>query len=143
MRIMSVDLGDARTGIAICDQMELLASPVEVIAEKDRDVLLEKVKAHAVNNRAELIVVGYPKNMDGSIGERATKSSEFADRLTELTNLPVKLWDERQTTITATNYLNITNTRGKKRKSIIDAVAACVILESYLNYRKMNKNKQI
>lgn len=141
MKIMSVDLGDARTGIAICDKLELLASPVCVISETDRDRLLEKVTDQAKEIGAELIVVGYPKNMDGSVGDRAQKSDEFAKKLSQSTGITTELWDERQTTITATNYLNTTNTRGKKRKAVIDAVAAVVILESYLNYRKISKNR--
>lgn len=134
-----MDLGDSRTGLAICDKMEIIASPVCVISERNMDILLESIKEQAELNMVEMIVVGHPKNMDGTEGERAQKSSEFAQRLGELTSLPTELWDERQTTITATSYLNATNTRGKKRKSIIDAVAACVILESYLSYRKICK----
>ena len=82
------------------------------------------------------IVVGHPKNMDGSEGERAQKCELFANRLRAIVEVPVKLWDERCTTVSAHNYLNQTDTRGKKRKEIVDEVAATIILESYMDYRK-------
>lgn len=133
---MSVDFGDSRTGIAVCGKSELIASPVCVIAEKDFDKCLEKTANVAAEQRAEMIVVGYPKNMNNTIGERCDKCSLFAKRLREMTGLPVELWDERCTTVSAHNILNETNTRGKKRKAVVDAVAAVIILESYLGYRK-------
>lgn len=136
MIIMSVDFGDARTGIAVCGKSEMIASPVCVIAEKDFDKCIEKTAALAKEQRAEHIVVGYPKNMNGTIGERAEKCSLFAEKLGTLTGCPVTLWDERNTTVSAHNALNITNTRGKKRKAVVDAVAATIILESFLAYRK-------
>ena len=137
---MSVDFGDARTGIAVCGKSELIASPVTVIAEKDLEKCAEKTAALAKEQRAEQIVVGYPKNMNGTIGERAEKCSPFADIVGELTGLPVVLWDERNTTVSAHNALNVTNTRGKKRKAVVDAVAAVIILESYLGYRRNSGN---
>ena len=140
MIIMSVDFGDARTGIAVCGKSELIASPVTVIAEKDLEKCAEKTAALAKEQRAEQIVVGYPKNMNGTIGERAEKCSRFADIVGELTGLPVVLWDERNTTVSAHNALNVTNTRGKKRKAVVDAVAAVIILESYLGYRRNSGN---
>ena len=136
MVIMSVDFGDSRTGIAVCGKSELIASPVTVIQEKDFDKCIEKTAALAKEQRAEQVVVGYPKNMNGTIGERAEKCSLFAERLEELIGCPVKLWDERCTTVSAHNALNVTNTRGKKRKAVVDAVAAVIILESYLEYRR-------
>lgn len=133
---MSVDFGDSRTGLAVCGKSELIASPIGVIAEKDFEKCLEKTALAAKEQRAELIVVGYPKNMNNTIGERAEKCKLFAEKLKELTGCPVELWDERCTTVSAHNYLNTTNTRGKKRKAVVDAVAATIILESYLGYRK-------
>lgn len=133
---MSVDFGDSRTGIAVCGKSELIASPVCVITEKDFDKCLEKTANIAAEQRAEMIVVGYPKNMNNTIGERCDKCSLFAEKLKEMTGLPVELWDERYTTVSAHNILNETNTRGKKRKAVVDAVAAVIILESYLGYRK-------
>ena len=136
MIILGVDFGDARTGLAICDKGEMLASPIGVISEHDFDRCMEKVADAAKEHRAQMIVVGFPKNMNGTIGERAELCRLFADGLQKLTNLPVELWDERCTTVSAHSYLNVTNTRGKKRKAVVDAVAATITLESYLGYRK-------
>ncbi len=136
MIIMSVDFGDSRTGIAVCGKSELIASPVTVIFEKDFNTCIEKTAALAKEQRAEKIVVGFPKNMNGSEGERCEKCTFFASELEKLCGIPTILWDERCTTVSAHNYLNVTNTRGKKRKNVVDAVAAVIILESYLEYRK-------
>ena len=86
-------------------------------------------------------MVGHPLNMDGSCGDRAKLCEESADKLRELVTVPVELWDERQTTVSAIGYLNETNTRGKKRKQVIDAVAATIILENYLAYRKNQREE--
>ena len=107
-----------------------------LINEKDFARCIEKTAEQAKELRAEEIVVGYPKNMNGTVGERAEKCQLFAQELEKLTGCPVKLWDERCTTVSAHGYLNVTNTRGKKRKAVVDAVAAVLILESYLGYRK-------
>ena len=136
MKIMAVDFGDARTGIAVCDRTEFLASPVGVIEERNFNACVEKVAYMAGQYEVGEIVVGYPKNMNGSIGPRAEKCELFANKLKEIVSIPVELWDERSTTVSAHNILNETNTRGKKRKAIVDAVAATIILESYLAYRK-------
>ena len=139
MIILGVDLGKARTGVAVCDKSEMLASPVEVVYEHNRTRLLERVAVIAKARGAEQIVVGLPRNMDGSEGESAQGAREFAAALGELTGLPVALRDERLTTVTAHGYLNDTNTRGKKRKAVVDAVAAVVILEEYLAYRRQRR----
>ena len=139
MIIMSVDFGDSRTGIAVCGKSELIASPVTVIQEKDFEKCIEKTAALAKEQHAEEIVVGYPKNMNGTMGERCEKCTLFAEKLGALTGIPTKLWDERCTTVSAHNFLNETNTRGKKRKAVIDAVAAVIILESYLAFRRNSK----
>lgn len=136
MRIMAVDYGDSRTGIAVCDNDEILASPLTVITEYNFERCAEKAAELAVKEKAGLIVVGHPKNMDGSEGERARKCAEFAGKVSELSGIPAELWDERRTTVTAHNYLNDANVRGKKRKAVVDAVAATVILETYLAFRK-------
>lgn len=136
MKIMAVDLGDARTGLAMCDRTETLASPIGVIHERDHDALLQKIAAAAAEYDAAEIVMGYPKNMNNTVGERAEKCAAFAEKLGGLVRIPVVLWDERSTTVLAHNYLNATDTRGKKRKEVVDAVAAVIILESYLAYRK-------
>jgi putative Holliday junction resolvase len=136
MKIMAVDFGDARTGLAVCDRTEFLASPIGVIHEKEFSETVRKVAIAVVEYDVKMVVVGHPLNMDGSVGERAELCEKFADELSETVSVPVKLWDERSTTVSATNYLNQTDTRGKKRKEVIDAVAATIILESFLNYRK-------
>ena len=136
MKIMAVDFGDARTGLAICDKTELLASPVGVIHEKRFEHAVEKVPAAAAETRAEAVIVGLPLNMNGSEGPRAELCRNFAEQLSSRVNVPVRMWDERQTTVSAAGYLNQTDTRGKKRKEVIDAVAAVIILDSYLQWRK-------
>ena len=136
MVIMAVDLGKARTGIAASDKTEYLASPVKVISEHNRERLLGSVVETAREIKAEMVVVGLPRNMDGTEGESAKNAREFASLLSEALSVEVKLWDERCTTITAHGYLNDTNTRGKKRKAVIDEVAATVILQSFLDSRR-------
>ncbi len=136
MKIMSVDFGDARTGLAICDKTEFLASPVSVIHERRFESVVEKTAKAAEENKAEAVIVGLPLNMNGSEGPRAELCREFAAKLGEQISVPIRMWDERQTTVSAAGYLNETDTRGKKRKAVIDAVAAVIILESYLQWRK-------
>ncbi len=137
MKIMAVDFGDARTGLAMCDKTEFLASPIGVIHEKRFEHAVEKVAAAAVEHKAEAVIVGLPLNMNGSEGPRAELCREFASQLAEHgVAVPIRMWDERQTTVSAAGYLNQTDTRGKKRKEVIDAVAAVIILDSYLRWRK-------
>ena len=136
MIIMSVDLGKARTGLALCDKTEFLASPYKVIFEKSPNKLPEKVAEAAKEAKAELLVVGLPKNMDGTEGESARNARAFAETLRALTRLETVMQDERGTTVTAHGYLNETNTRGKKRKNVVDVVAATIILQDYLDKRK-------
>lgn len=140
MIIFGVDFGDTRTGWAVCDKSEMMASPAGVLTEKNFLRCAEQTAEAAANARAEMIVLGHPKNMDGSCGDRAQKCEAFAKLLEEKTGLPVVLWDERCTTVSAHQILNVTNTRGKKRKAVVDAVAATIILESYLAYRKNNQS---
>jgi len=136
MVILAVDLGSVRTGIAVCDPGERMASPVCVIEERNRKHLAERIQTIAAERRAEELVVGHPRNMDGSEGDSAKGAAEFAAQLRLLTGLPVTLRDERGTSITAHGYLNHTNTRGKKRKAVVDAVAATIILQDYLDFRR-------
>lgn len=133
---MSIDYGKARTGLAICDKEEMLAFPLDVINEKKPEVLCEKIAKKISENKIEKVVFGLPKNMDGSLGESAQRVKEVAEILRSKIGIEIDFRDERQTTVSAHAYLNETNTRGKKRKSIIDAVSAVIILENYLNYRK-------
>ncbi len=138
MIILSVDYGDTRTGIAVCDKTELLASPVTVITEKESKTLIEKITEIAAEKKAELIVVGLPVNMDGTHGERAQRCVDFAAALTEFSGIETVMRDERLTTVSAHKALNVTNTRGKKRKAVVDAVSAVMILQDYLDYRRIN-----
>lgn len=137
MVILAVDLGKSRTGIAACDKLEMMASPVTVIKQHNQDKLLEEIARICAEKKAEQLVVGLPKNMDNSEGESAQNARAFAAELSELTGLPVDMQDERGTTITAHNFLNATDTRGQKRKAVVDAVAAVIILEDYMRKRTL------
>ena len=141
MKIMAVDYGESRTGIAICDKTEFLASPVCIIKEKNTLKAIEKICEQAAELKAEMIVIGNPVNMDGSRGERSEKCTFVAEDVAKLVDIPVNMWDERATTKTALNMLSDNGTYGKKRKEVLDAVAATVILENYMQYRKNNKDK--
>ncbi len=135
-KILAVDLGLVRTGLAVSDPMGLLASPVGTIMQRDREKLAAQVAQAALEQQAAEIVVGHPRNMDGTRGESARRAEEFAETLRKLTGLPVSLWDERMTTVSAIGVLNETNTRGKKRKAVVDTVAATIILQDYLDSRR-------
>lgn len=134
-RIMGIDYGDARTGIAISDLLCSIVGSTTVIhsrnAEKTLAHIAQLVKEHDVGQ----LVMGLPKNMDGSEGPRAELCREFALRVEAATGLPVTLWDERRTTVEAHNILSAHNYHGKKRKDTVDAVAASLILEGYLAFR--------
>lgn len=140
MIILSVDYGDARTGVAVCDKLEFLASPVCVINESYQPKVAKRIAEIASDKKAELIVIGKPRNMDGSEGFRAEKCMELRKAVEGITDIPVGMWDERLTTVSAHKALNVTNTRGKDRKSVIDAVSAVMILEDYMQFRKNSKN---
>lgn len=139
MIILAVDYGDVRTGLAVCDKSEFLASPVCVITERNPDKVLLQVRDKAVELKAEEIAVGLPKNMDGTEGFRAQACREFAEKLAEITGIRTVLRDERLTTVSAHKFLNMADVRGNKRKNTVDAVAAVIILEDYIAFRKNNK----
>ena len=136
MKIMAIDYGDARTGIAVSDPLEMLVGTTEVICaytpEKAAQEIADRVKRYGVG----ALVMGYPKNMDGTEGPRAELYRAVAKRVEEVTGLEVVLWDERRTTVDAHRILSENNVHGKKRKQTVDAVAASLILEAYLAYRK-------
>ena len=134
-RIMGVDFGDARTGIAVSDLLCTLVGSTTVIHSRRMDKTIEEVVKLIKTNEIGEIVVGLPKNMNGSEGPRAELCREFAGKLEEATGLKVTLWDERRTTVEAHNILSAHNYHGKKRKETVDAVAASLILEGYLNFR--------
>lgn len=135
MRIMGVDYGDARTGIAISDLLCSIVGRTTVIHSRNKDKTVDEIVRMAKENEVGEIVVGLPRNMDGSEGARAELCRSLAQRIEEETGLPVKLWDERRTTVEAHNILSEHNYHGKKRKNTVDAVAAALILEGYLAFR--------
>ncbi len=136
MVILAVDYGDVRTGIAVCDANEVLASPVTVITEKNADSLAQKIQAICQEKKAEQIVLGLPKNMDGSEGFRADACRAFAGLLEQVCALPVVLRDERLTTVSAYRALSGSGVFGKKRKQTVDAVSAVMILQDYIDSRR-------
>ena len=136
MIILSVDYGDSRTGIAVCDKSEILASPVEVIHESYAPKVIKRICELCIQIKPELIVVGLPKNMDSSVGDRAQKCCDFARELENESGIKTVTFDERLTTVQAHGYLNTVNVRGQKRKNIVDSVAATIILQDYLEFRK-------
>ena len=134
-RIMGIDYGDARTGIAISDLLCSIVGSTTVIHSRNADKTVAQILELIQKNDVAELVVGLPKNMDGSEGPRAELCRAFAQRLEETSSLPVKLWDERRTTVEAHNILSEHNYHGKKRKDTVDAVAASLILEGYLAFR--------
>ena len=136
MVVLAVDYGDARTGLAVCDRGGLLASPAGMIAETYEPKVIAAVCEKAAVLHAEKIVVGLPRNMDGSCGERAEKCRSFAEALQQASGIPCELFDERLTTVAAHRALNEVNVRGKRRKQVVDTVAAVMILEDYLRANK-------
>ena len=136
MKVMGIDYGDARTGIAISDLLCSIVGSTTVIHSKNRDKTLAEIARLVQENQVGEIVMGLPKNMDGTEGPRAELCRAFAAAVTEFTGLPVAFWDERRTTVEAHNILSEHNYHGKKRKNTVDAVAAALILEGYLAFRK-------
>ena len=132
-KIMALDYGDARTGVAISDLMCSIVGSTCVIPSRNTEKAIADIVKLAKDNSVGHIVVGLPKNMDGTEGVRAELCREFAARIGEVTGLPVTMWDERRTTVEAHNILSQHNYHGKKRKNTVDAVAASLILEGYLN----------
>ena len=136
MKIMGIDYGDARTGIALSDLLHSIVGSTTVIHSRNMDKTLSEVCRIVKENDVGEIVVGLPKNMDGTEGARADVCKVFAAKVEEATGKPVKMWDERRTTVEAHNILSAHNYHGKKRKDTVDAVAASLILEGYLAFRK-------
>ena len=135
MKIMGVDYGDARTGIAISDLMCSIVGSTFVVPSRNTEKAIADIVKLCKDNIVGEIVVGLPKNMDGTEGVRAELCREFAAKLGEATGLKITMWDERRTTVEAHNILSQHNYHGKKRKNTVDAVAASLILEGYLNFR--------
>ena len=136
MKIMAIDYGDAHTGIAISDRLETLAGFTTVINSRRQEEVVSQIQSLIAEHGVERLVLGYPKNMDGTLGPRAEKAAAMAELLRSRTALPVILWDERRTTIDAHQILMAGGKNAKKRKKVVDAVAASLILEGYLTYKK-------
>lgn len=139
MIILAIDLGAVRTGLALCEKSEILAFPLCTITEKDLDILAKKIYEKILETNAELLVIGLPKNMNGTLGKSAENAMSFKEIMENYTNIPIVLWDERLTTVSAQQYLNSGNVKSKNKKSIIDALSASIILQSYIDYRKTIK----
>ena len=135
MKIMGIDYGDARTGVAISDLLCSIVGSTFVVPSRNTEKAIADIVKLAKDNMVGQIVVGLPRNMDGTEGARAELCREFAAMLQKATGLPVTMWDERRTTVEAHNILSQHNYHGKKRKNTVDAVAASLILEGYLAFR--------
>ncbi|MCX6013860.1 MAG: Holliday junction resolvase RuvX [Chloroflexi bacterium] len=136
MRILGLDIGFKRTGVAMSDEEEILASPLIVLENSDEASLILSISEMCNKNRVELIVVGLPQSLTGKIGKQATKVQEFVERLREIIKIPAITWDERLTTVTAVRMMQETRSKKAKNKQRIDAIAAAVILQSYLDRKK-------
>ena len=134
-RIMGIDYGDARTGVAISDLLCTIVGSTAVVPSRNTEKAIADIVRLAKEHSVGEIVVGLPRNMDGSEGPRAQLCREFAGKLADATGLTVTMWDERRTTVEAHNILSQHNYHGQKRKNTVDAVAASLILEGYLNFR--------
>jgi len=137
VKIMAIDYGDAHTGIAISDFTCTLAGYTTVINSRKADVVVQEIRKIIAEHGVSELVLGYPKNMDGTLGPRAEKAAAFAETLRQATELQVTLWDERRTTIDAHNILMAGGKNAKQRKKTVDAVAAALMLEGYLTRRKL------
>ncbi len=133
--ILGIDYGDSRTGFAVSEN-GLIAGTLETFAEKNMNKVAEHAAELVMKHKIERIVVGFPKNMDGSIGGSGKKAKRLAKMIKELTGVKIILWDERLTTVSAHNLMNETNVRGQKRKDSVDKIAAAFILQSYLDSLK-------
>lgn len=135
-RILSVDFGDTRTGLAVSDIGRYLASGIGYVSPGGIVKTADKVAEVAGEQRASAVIVGLPKNMDGSEGFRAERVREFADLLRERLSIPVVMFDERMTTMAASRFLNETGTRGAKRKTVVDILSAQIILQNAIDRLK-------
>lgn len=139
MKTMAIDYGDAHTGIAISDLTGTLAGFSTTIHSRNRDEVVRRICEIIREHGVEELILGYPKNMDGTLGPRAEKAEAMAETLKEVTSLPVTLWDERRTTIDAHNILMNNGKNAKKRKQTVDAVAASLMLEGYLTFKSIRR----
>lgn len=141
-RYLGIDYGEARTGIAVSDLMGMTAQGVGTVSTRRLDILLEKVKGYAEEYAVEAIVLGHPVNMNGTLGEKSEKVKELAAFLREATGKRVILFDERCTTMLAHQILNTTDTRGKKRKAVVDTLAAEIILQNFIDRLRITGSEE-
>ena len=141
MKIMAIDYGDAHTGIAISDPTGMLTGYSTVIDSRKAEVVLAEICRIAKEHGVEELVLGYPKNMDGTLGPRAEKCAAFGEEIRDATGLPLTLWDERRSTVEAHNILFNNGKNAKQRKSVVDAVAAGLMLEGYLTRKKLRDKR--
>ena len=137
LRVMAIDYGDAHTGVALSDATGFLTGETLTILSRNPDVVLEQLSRLVRERQVEVLVMGFPRNMDGTEGPRAQLYRAFAARVEESVGLPVALWDERRTTVDAHRILQQAGKNAKKRKKTVDAVAASLILEGYLDFKRM------
>ncbi len=145
MRIMGLDFGGHTVGVAVSDQLGLTAQGVEIIRRKSQNKLrqtLARIESLVSSYCVEKIVLGYPKHMDGTEGERCLKTLEFKEMLERRLKLPVELWDERLTTVEANHIMKETGIRGGQRKEYVDEIAAMLILQGYLDYISCQKKEE-
>ena len=138
MKVLAIDYGDARTGIAVSDLTGSIVGYTDVIPSWNREKTLAEIVRLVREQGAQTVVMGFPRNMDGSEGPRAELYRAFAAELEAALGMPVRLWDERRSTVEAHNILTQTGYHGKKRKNTVDAVAASLILEGYLSYLRLH-----
>ena len=138
MKIMAIDYGDAHTGVAISDRTLTLCGFSTVVTAYRPEAVIEQLQKLIAEHEVTELVLGHPLNMDGTRGPRAEKAEGFAEQLRQATDLPVTLWDERRTTVEAHNIMQANGKRARERKKTVDAVAASLMLEGYLTYKKRN-----
>lgn len=136
MKFLAIDLGLSRTGIAISDDLEMMAIPLKTIRQKNKDKLLNEISELVKVYNIDKIILGLPVNMDGSDGESAKNARLFSEKLFAITGLEVILQDERVTTVLAHSYLNNADVKKKKKKDVVDTVSAVIILQNYLDFKK-------
>ena len=139
MRVMAIDYGDAHTGVAVSDPTGFLVGTTTTINSWRQEVVVDRLVQLIEEHRPDEVVLGFPKNMDGTDGKKADLYRELAARLEEITGMEIILWDERRTTIDAHHILFNQGKDGRKRKKMVDAVAASLILENYLDYKRMRR----
>ena len=141
MKILAIDLGDRHTGICISDKSGTIAGQAFTIDEFNRERLADKIAEISRQNSVERIVIGNPKNMNATIGERSEKSRVFSELIAGKTGLPVVLWDERVTTVSALRFLSDAGKKKKKQRALVDSVAAAIILQNYLDFLSNNPDQ--